>query len=397
MMEDLEINKFFTLTVIGGGLTGQLMVSLLLKNRFLSPDQLCWINLNAKKSEDTRVSFLNTKNFHQLKYNFKYHFHDKDFLNIHQILVHNENEKSPLSLEDKSGHGVIVRNDILKKKFKISKNILNVFTSRVIKTKHDQYHRYLSLEDGTVLKTSLVISADGNSSNLRDFANIKYFSQNLNHTIISGYLYSKKFNNIIARQVFLNDSFIGLLPVSKSNNLVNFVWSLDNKVLENKKSNFNYHNEIVKRLNSFFLKYKIDFEHLNANMKEYDKLQIYSSYVKFVNKPFSKRIVLIGDAAHTIHPLAGQGFNLSIEDCFDLLKCINKASAYGKDLGDVSILQEYNNLRKKRKDLITLITTTIFYLFKKRSKNLNSLINLVTQNINKTSTKKIFTILARGH
>ena len=395
MMRNLDINKFFTLTVVGGGLTGQLMVSLLLKSNFINPDQLCWINLSTKKSKDTRVSFLNTKNFSQLKYNFKYHFNDNDFLNIQQIKIHNENEKTPLSLEEEHSHGIILQNDILKNSFKISKNNLNVFTSRVTNTKHDQYHRYLSLEDGTVIKTSLVISADGNSSTLRDFAKIKYISQNLNHTIISGYLYSKKFENTTARQVFLNDSFIGLLPISKSNNLVNFVWSLDNKVLENKKSNFNYHDEIVKKLNSFFLKYKINFEHPNRN--KYNKLQIYSSNVKFVNNPFSERLILISDAAHTIHPLAGQGFNLSIEDCFDLLRCINKASSYGKDLGDISILKEYNNLRKKRKNLITLITTTIFYLFKQRSRNLNSVINLFIKNINKSSSKKIFTILARGY
>ena len=108
------------------------------------------------------------------------------------------------------------------------------------------------------------------------------------------------------------------------------------------------------------MKYKIDFEHRNANTNNYDKLQTYSSNVKFVNNPFSERLVLIGDAAHTIHPLAGQGFNLSIEDCFDLLKCINKASAYGKDLGDVSVLKE-NNFRKKERTN-NFITTTIFIL-----------------------------------
>ena len=137
----------------------------------------------------------------------------------------------------------------------------------------------------------------------------------------------------------------------KSNNLVNFVWSLDNQVLKNNKSNFKYHDEIIKRLNSFFSKYNISFEYQKTKTTNYDKLQIYSSNVKFVNNPFSERIALIGDAAHTIHPLAGQGFNLSIEDCFDLLKCINKASSYGKDLGDISILKEYSNLRKKEKTL----------------------------------------------
>ncbi len=396
MMKKLAQYKFYTLTVVGGGLTGQLMVSLILKSNLIDADKLCWINLNAKKSKDSRVSFLNINNFFRLKYNFKYQFDINDYLNIKKIQIHNKNEKAPLSLEEDS-HGVIVKNNTLKKNFKISKKNLNIFTSRVIKTKHDQYNRYLSLEDGTNIKTSLVICADGNSSTLRDLTKIKYASHNLNHTIISGYLYSKNFDNAVAKQVFLDDSYIGLLPISKNNNLVNFVWSLDSKVLKNKKSNFNFHDEIVKKLNSFFIKYNIYFEHRNTNKTDFDKLQIYSSNVKFVNKPFSERIVLIGDAAHTIHPLAGQGFNLSIEDCFDLLKCINKATYYGKDLGDNFILEEYSKLRRKRKNFITLITTLIFYLFKKRSKNLNKVINLFSENLNKKASKKFLTILARGY
>ena len=396
-MKSLVNDKFYNITVIGGGLTGKLMVSLLLKSKNIDSNKLCWINLNKEKFIDTRVSFLNTKNFFKLKHKFKYNFNDKDFLYIKKIQVHNENEKLPLSLEDQQGHGVIIRNDTLKKTFKVSKKNLNVFKSKVIKTENNQYYRYLYLEDGTKIKTSLVISADGNSSALRDFAKIKYFSQNLNHTIISGYLDSKKFNNTEAKQVFLNDSFVGLLPISKSNNLVNFVWSLDNKVLEKDKLSFKYHDQMIKRLNSFFSKYDISFEHKKAKKNNYDKLQIYSSSIKFVNNPFSEKLALIGDAAHTIHPLAGQGFNLSIEDCFDLLKCINKASSYGKDLGDISILIEYGNLRKVRKSLITLITTSIFYLFKKRTTTLNKMINFTSQSLNKISSKKIFSILARGY
>ena len=396
-MKNLTNEKFYTITVIGGGLTGELMVSLLLKSNLINPKELCWINLNKKKSKDSRVSFLNTNNFFQLKHGFKYHFNKSDFLNIQKIQIHNENEKLPLSLEDKHSHGVIIKNDTLKKVFNVSKKSLKIFTSKVIKTKHDQYHRQLYLENGTKIKTSLVLSADGNLSTLRDLAEIKYVCKNLNHTIISGYLYSKNFNNKVAKQVFLNDSFIGLLPISKSDNFINFVWSLDNQVLKNKKLNFNYHNELIKRLNPFFSKYNINFEYQKANTDNYDKLQIYSSNVKFVNNPFSNRIALIGDAAHTIHPLAGQGFNLSIEDCFDILKCIDKAKFCGKDLGEFSILKEYSNLRKKRKNFITLVTTSIFYLFKKRSKTLNRVINLISLNLNKTSSKKIFTLLARGY
>ena len=84
-MQNLVKEKFYTITVVGGGLTGELMVSLLLKSDLINPHELCWINLNKKKSIDTRVSFLNTNNFFQLKHDFKYHFNKSDFLNIEKI------------------------------------------------------------------------------------------------------------------------------------------------------------------------------------------------------------------------------------------------------------------------------------------------------------------------
>ena len=99
-MKSSANDEFYNITVIGGGLTGQLMVSLLLKSNNIALNKICWINLNKKRFIDTRVSFLNTNNFFKLKHKFKYHFNDSDFLNIKKIQIHNENEKLPLSLED---------------------------------------------------------------------------------------------------------------------------------------------------------------------------------------------------------------------------------------------------------------------------------------------------------
>jgi len=301
------------------------------------------------------------------------------------------NEKNPLSLEDKNSHGIIIRNDILKENLSFPDNNLVIYKSRVASTNCDQLHRYLILEDGKKIKTSLVLSADGNSSLLRKLTNINYINHALNHTIISGYLNCKNFDMFSAKQIFLKDSFIGLLPYSK--NMINFVWSLDNRVL-NKNSNFEYYNELIKRLNYFFSKENISF--ISPKSKNI-KLQIYPINVKYVQKPFQKRIALIGDAAHTIHPLAGQGFNLSIEDCFDVLKCLQNAKKVGKDYGEVSVLEEYNNLRKYRIKFITLVTTSLFYIFKNQKNYLNKLINFSFEKIDKTSFKHIFKILARGY
>ncbi len=390
-MKKIDVKKRYDVAVIGGGLTGKLMISILIKSGIFEENKLCWINTDKKISEDKRVSFINYKNFFKLKNYCGISFLTNDYLKIHKIEIHNINEVKPISLEDKMGHGVIIRNDIFRNNLKISENNLKIYKSKVISTDHDEFQRYLVLENGIKINASLVLSADGNASPLRQLSNIKYINHDLDHTIISGYLNSNNFGVNTAKQIFLKDSFIGLLPFSK--NLTNFVWSIDNKTLKGKVK-FKYHDEIIERLNTFFSKDDITFK---PPLSQSKKLQIYPINIKYVQYPFNKRLVLIGDSAHSIHPLAGQGFNLSMEDCFDVIDCIRNAKNIGKDFGDISILYEYTNKRKTRKDFITLITTILFYIFKKRNDYMNKFINISFKTIEKTSFKKLFKILARGY
>ena len=139
------------------------------------------------------------------------------------------------------------------------------------------------------------------------------------------------------------------------------------------------------------------FNSPKSKESEFNEIQTYPISVKFVNNPFKERIILVGDAAHTIHPQAGQGFNLSIEDCYDMLKCLRSAKFIGKDLGTISILKAYNNMRKTRKNFITLSTIIIFYLFSKKNNQLNNIINYSIEKIQKSSLKEIFKFLAKGY
>ena len=390
-MKKNKKEKNYDVTVVGGGLAGKLMISILIKSNIFNKKKLCWINTEKKISEDQRVSFINNKNFFKLENDYGINFSTNDYLKINKIQIHNIEETKPFILEDKIGHGIIIRNDIFKNRLKISENDLTIYKSKVVSTSYNKFSRHLILENGEQFNTSLVLSADGNSSPLRQMSNIRFFSNNLNHTIISGYLNTKNFNIDTAKQIFLRDSFIGLLPFSK--NVVNFVWSLDNKIL-NKQVDFKYYDEIIKRLNIFFSMYDISF---NQHKLENKKLQIYPISVKYIQNPFKTRLALIGDAAHSIHPLAGQGFNLSIEDCFDVMKCIRNAKIVGKDFGEISVLSKYSNLRKSRKNVITLITTFLFYIFKKRNNFMNKIINISIKNLDNTPLKHIFKILARGY
>jgi 2-polyprenyl-6-methoxyphenol hydroxylase-like FAD-dependent oxidoreductase len=394
-MRKNEYTKNYDITIVGGGLAGKLMLSLLINCGAFDENKLCWINKDNENFKDVRVSFINYKNFLKLKKSIRFDISSRDYSIIDKIELHNTNEKYPLKLKDLNNHGIIIRNDVLKKNIKFSEKKVDIYKSKVISTKFDKFNRYLFLKDGTKIKSALVISADGSLSPLRELCKIKYLNNNLNHTIITGYLECKNFNYSTAKQIFLKDNFIGLLPVNDEKNLINFVWSIDNKILKSNKINF--HEKIIQMLNKFFLRNNLTFNSPKSKEDKFKRVQTYPINVKFVNNPFKERIILIGDAAHTIHPLAGQGFNLSIEDCFDMAKCLKNAKFVGRDFGTLSLLKAYNSIRKTRKNFITLATTLIFYVFSKKHNQLNSIINYGIEKIEKTSLKEIFKFLAKGY
>ena len=110
--------------------------------------------------------------------------------------------------------------------------------------------------------------------------------------------------------------------------------------------------------------------------------------------PTSSRAVLIGDAAHSIHPLAGQGLNLSLRDCVSALKAIENCLKFGNDLGDKSILKLYKSERLPKTISMTVFTDLMFYGFTETSNKTQSLLTKGMENLNKTNLKNIFRDLA---
>tara|TARA_B100000900_G_scaffold405960_1_gene416275 strand:- start:252 stop:629 length:378 start_codon:yes stop_codon:yes gene_type:complete len=116
--------------------------------------------------------------------------------------------------------------------------------------------------------------------------------------------------------------------------------------------------------------------------------------LNLVINPTSSRAILIGDAAHSIHPLAGQGLNLSLRDCVSALKAIENCLKFGNDLGDKSILQLYKSERLPKTISMTAFTDFIFFGFTSTSNNTQLLFTKGMEKLNKTNLKNIFRDLA---
>jgi 2-octaprenyl-6-methoxyphenol hydroxylase len=82
-----------------------------------------------------------------------------------------------------------------------------------------------------------------------------------------------------------------------------------------------------------------------------------------VTETVRPRLVLIGNAAHTVHPVAGQGFNLGLRDVAALAEILEDARRHGRDIGDLAVLQRYAAWRKRDVSVISTFTNSLVRVF----------------------------------
>ena len=391
-------SHIFDITVVGGGLTGSLMIYLLLSNKKLSKSKICWIKPKDKNLTDDRVSFYNSSNLEKLsKSKFLQNFPEKEITIVNEIHVLNKRQKKPLIWKNFPYMGFILKNKVVQKKLLDDIKNVKIYNSPVIKSYSDEFYRTIILEDKTVISSNLILAADGSNSNLRKLSSIKYLSHQLNHEAVTGYLEIENSNINIARQAFLDEGPIGLLPVKSKQKYVNFVWSMNKNVAKNILCLDNPSLIIANKLNNFYKSYDLKFKPIkDLSKRKLLKIHKWPLNLIFVPKPTSQRLILIGDAAHSIHPLAGQGFNLALEDCFEVENVLEKSMLTGKEFGHNDNLSLYNKNRNIRVKLMSISTTSLFYAFTQNSKILNDTLSKGMEYLNEKKLKNIFIKIANG-
>ncbi|CAK9155898.1 unnamed protein product [Ilex paraguariensis] len=226
----------------------------------------------------------------------------------------------------------------------------------------------LELSNGSSLYAKLVVGADGSKSRVRELASIKTTGWKYSQDAIICTVEHME-ENRCAWQRFLPAGPIALLPVGDK--FSNIVWTMKPKESSEFKSMNEY--DFVKTINhaldygygpnpqsqlsgggSIFSWLGGDvassanewFEVPPKVVKLASDRMVFPLSLMHANCYATKRVVLIGDAAHTVHPLAGQGVNMGFGDAFSLSRVIAEGVAVGSDIGEVSLLKKYEADRK---------------------------------------------------
>ena len=205
----------------------------------------------------------------------------------------------------------------------------------------------------------------------------KYFSRKIskeyNSFAYTTIIHHKKIDNNIAVQIFTKFGPLAFLPISEKETSI--VYSLNNKKNEN----------IYKLIERYNYKYKIlNIEEINSSELKSFNLRSY----------YYDHILAFGDLLHKIHPLAGQGFNMTIRDIKILLEIIESKYNLGLDL-DSSVNYEFEKKLKHKNFVFSNGIDLVHEFFKFEGKLKNSLLSKSVQLLNKNSKiNKLFTKIA---
>jgi 2-octaprenyl-6-methoxyphenol hydroxylase len=193
----------------------------------------------------------------------------------------------------------------------------------------------LGLESGRSLHACLAIAADGRNSALRDLAGIKSVSRSYQQTGIVAVVAHEKPHQGRAVQHFLPAGPFAILPLTGNRSCI--TWSEDDtharRILALDDAAFL--NEIDQRFGG-----KLGALTLEGRRQSWPlDLHLARSYT-------APRLAVIGDAAHTVHPIAGQGLNLGLRDAAALTDSIAEAARLGVDIGSSTVLDRYQSWRR---------------------------------------------------
>ena len=253
----------------------------------------------------------------------------------------------------------MIKNDSLYESLnkKLSKS--KFFKKKIIRDKNF-YSKFLKKNN-----YDLIINCDQNNHIAKKYFN-KKINKDYKNIAFTTILEHEKLDNCSAIQIFTNHGPIAFLPMSKVKTSVVYSVNIKDKKYDD--------DEVLKLIKKYNPKFKIiKIQKLNSFILKSSNLRNY----------YYKNILAFGDILHKIHPLAGQGFNMTLRDIKDLSCIIQKKINLGLELNTL-ILEEFQKKTKSKNFIFSSGIDFIYEFFnfdkKNQNKNINRILKLFGKN-----------------
>jgi 2-polyprenylphenol 6-hydroxylase len=241
--------------------------------------------------------------------------------------------------------------------------------------------------DERIFKAKLAVAADGGHSWLRDQAGIAVDKYDYDQEAIVATVRTALPHEKMARQLFLESGPIAFLPLTDEKKS-SIVWTLPQKEA---KRVLSLDDEKFKDVLGFA------FSHRLGEVLEVEKRYAFPLVAQQATHYIKPRVALVGDAAHIVHPLAGQGVNLGLLDAASLAEIIAEAAMKRRDFSNLTTLRRYERWRKADNLAWLAGVEVIKKLFDSDKRSIQRLRSFGLTMTNQSSLiKRIFTRFAVG-
>jgi len=212
---------------------------------------------------------------------------------------------------------------------------------------------HTTLDTGITLTAKLLVSAEGANASIRELAGIPYNVHDYGQQAIVANVQTTLPHQETAWQRFLETGPLAFLPLNDEH-MCSIVWSVD--TIESRRL-------MALDEKTFLAELTTAFESKLGTVIDLDQRAAFPLKRRHVHHYIKPRLALVGDAAHTVHPLAGQGVNLGLLDVATLGELIIETHKAHQDFGCHQILRRYERQRKAHNLLVMSAMTGFKYLF----------------------------------
>jgi 2-octaprenyl-6-methoxyphenol hydroxylase len=372
------MTKQFDIVISGGGLSGALMALSLIdcKNEKGQPLSIAIVEANPvlkdpSLSFDDRVlalshgtaTYLNSLGlWQQLKEVAEpiknIHISDRGFYGKARLYADNHQVNALGFVVEMSllGQALLVR---LKEKNKLSGNLTWFTPDKISNITWQEKHVEITLNSETKLNAKLLLACDGVHSACRKFANISVQEFDYEQSALIANVCTAIPHDNLAFERFTETGPIAMLPLSKQSSANNdsrcsLVWTLPPEQANKMQtlSDKQFQTELECAFGSWL-----------GAITHVGKRDVFPLKLLMADEQVYHRMALIGNASHTIHPIAGQGFNLGVRDVNKMAEHIKTSLNNNQDIGQFSALNKYASQRKLDHQQVISLTDSLVTLF----------------------------------